>query len=57
MSERQRGLGRGLSALLGEPVNEAVSVAEGAALPAGILSVPVEALKALEGIASLAQKK
>ena len=45
MSERQRGLGRGLSALLGEPVNEAVSVAEGAALPAGILSVPVEALK------------
>jgi len=45
LSERQRGLGRGLSALLGEPVNEAVSVAEGAALPAGILSVPVEALK------------
>lgn len=45
MSERQRGLGRGLSALLGEPVNEAVSVAEGAALPAGVLSVPVEALK------------
>ncbi|WP_396594923.1 ParB/RepB/Spo0J family partition protein [Brevundimonas sp. R86498] len=45
MSERQRGLGRGLSALLGEPVNEAVSVAEGAALPAGVQSVPVEALK------------
>ncbi len=45
MSERQRGLGRGLSALLGEPVNEAVPVAEGALLPAGVLSVPIESLK------------
>lgn len=44
MSERQRGLGRGLSALLGEPVNEAVSVAQGAVLPAGVLSVPIESL-------------
>jgi ParB family chromosome partitioning protein len=41
MSERQRGLGRGLSALLGEPV-----AAEGAALgPAGVQSVPIESLK------------
>ena len=40
MSERQRGLGRGLSALLGEPV-----AAEGGAAPAGVLSAPIESLK------------
>ena len=40
MSERQRGLGRGLSALLGEPV-----AAEGGAAPAGVLAVPIESLK------------
>ena len=45
MSERQRGLGRGLSALMGEPVAEAVSVTPGADLPTGVLSVPIESLK------------
>ncbi|MBN8529408.1 MAG: ParB/RepB/Spo0J family partition protein [Caulobacterales bacterium] len=41
MSERQRGLGRGLSALLGEPV-----AAEGAAAPgAGVQLAPIESLK------------
>ncbi len=45
MSERQRGLGRGLSALMGEPVAGAVSVVPGAALPGGVLSVPIESLK------------
>ncbi len=45
LSERQRGLGRGLSALMGEPVSEAVPVAPGAALPTGVLSVPIESLK------------
>ena len=45
MSERQRGLGRGLSALMGEPVAEPVSVAPGAPLPSGVLSVPIESLK------------
>ena len=45
MSERQRGLGRGLSALMGEPVVEAVSVAPGADLPTGVMSVPIESLK------------
>ena len=46
MSERQRGLGRGLSALMGEPIIEApVSVAPGAELPSGVLSVPIESLK------------
>ncbi|MES2862179.1 MAG: ParB/RepB/Spo0J family partition protein [Pseudomonadota bacterium] len=45
MSERQRGLGRGLSALLGEPVNEAVPVGAGVDLPTGVLSVPIESLK------------
>ena len=45
MSERQRGLGRGLSALMGEPINEPVSVAPGAVLPTGVLSVPIESLK------------
>ena len=42
MSERQRGLGRGLSALLGEQVAEAP--VEGAAA-AGLVTAPVEALK------------
>lgn len=45
MSERQRGLGRGLSALLGENVNEPVSITAGAELPAGVASVPIESLK------------
>lgn len=41
VSERQRGLGRGLSALLGEPV-----AAEGGAVaPAGVQTVPIESLK------------
>ena len=40
MSERQRGLGRGLSALLGEPV-----AAEGGVAPAGVQAVPIESLK------------
>lgn len=44
MSERQRGLGRGLSALLGEQVGEAVSV-DGAEAPAGVRVVPIESLK------------
>ena len=45
MSERQRGLGRGLSALMGESINEPVPVASGAVLPTGVLSVPIESLK------------
>ena len=45
MSERQRGLGRGLSALLGEPINEPVSITPGAVLPTGVLSAPIESLK------------
>ena len=45
MSERQRGLGRGLSALMGEAVAEPVSVAPGAPLPSGVTSVPIESLK------------
>ena len=45
MSERQRGLGRGLSALMGETVAEPVSVAPGAPLPSGVTSVPIESLK------------
>lgn len=44
MSERQRGLGRGLSALLGEQVAETVPV-DGSPAPAGVRSVPIEALK------------
>ena len=44
MSERQRGLGRGLSALLGEQANEAVAV-DGSAPPAGVRAVPIESLK------------
>ncbi|WP_339872479.1 ParB/RepB/Spo0J family partition protein [uncultured Brevundimonas sp.] len=44
MSERQRGLGRGLSALLGEQISESVSVS-GGVTPGGVLMVPVESLK------------
>ncbi|HEV2082339.1 MAG TPA: ParB/RepB/Spo0J family partition protein [Brevundimonas sp.] len=44
MSERQRGLGRGLSALLGEQVAESAPV-DGGPAPAGVRSVPIEALK------------
>lgn len=44
MSERQRGLGRGLSALLGEQANEAVAV-DGSAPPAGVRTAPIESLK------------
>ena len=44
MSERQRGLGRGLSALLGEQAGEAVPV-DGSAAPAGVRLAPIEALK------------
>ena len=43
MSERQRGLGRGLSALLGEPVAEAAPVS--GEPPRGVTLLPVEALK------------
>ncbi len=46
MSERQRGLGRGLSALLGENAQEAVAVDTSAAAPAGVNRVPIENLKA-----------
>lgn len=44
MSERQRGLGRGLSALLGEQAPE-VSLAPGAAAPDGVAMAPIESLK------------
>ena len=44
MSERQRGLGRGLSALLGEQVGEAVPV-DGSAPAGGVQMAPIEALK------------
>ena len=44
MSERQRGLGRGLSALLGEQVAESAPV-DGAAAPSGVLMAPIESLK------------
>lgn len=44
MSERQRGLGRGLSALLGEQVGEAVPV-DGSATIAGVRMAPIESLK------------
>ncbi|MGZ9114048.1 MAG: ParB/RepB/Spo0J family partition protein [Brevundimonas sp.] len=44
MSERQRGLGRGLSALLGEQVAESVPV-DGASVPAGVRMAPIESLK------------
>ena len=45
MSERQRGLGRGLSALLGEQASEAVAI-DGAGAPTGVRVVPIESLKA-----------
>ena len=46
MSERQRGLGRGLSALLGEQAAEtAVAVDGSAAAPAGVRMIPIESLK------------
>ena len=44
VSERQRGLGRGLSALLGEQIAETVSVS-GGPTPGGVLMAPVESLK------------
>lgn len=44
MSERQRGLGRGLSALLGEQVAESAPL-DGAAVPAGVRLVSIESLK------------
>ncbi|MFN3669684.1 MAG: ParB/RepB/Spo0J family partition protein [Brevundimonas sp.] len=44
MSERQRGLGRGLSALLGEQVAETAPV-DGAPAPAGVRMAPIESLK------------
>lgn len=43
MSERQRGLGRGLSALLGENVAESAPV--DGPQPTGVRSVPIESLK------------
>jgi len=46
LSERQRGLGRGLSALLGEPVAESpVPVTGGQPVPRGVQMVPIEALR------------
>ena len=46
MSERQRGLGRGLSALLGENAAEAPAVlVSGEALPSGVTMAPIETLK------------
>jgi ParB family chromosome partitioning protein len=44
LSERQRGLGRGLSALLGEQVTESAPV-DGAPAPAGVRMAPIESLK------------
>jgi ParB family transcriptional regulator, chromosome partitioning protein len=44
LSERQRGLGRGLSALLGEQVTEPVPV-DGSRAPVGVQMAPVESLK------------
>src|SRR5690606_14559935 len=44
LSERQRGLGRGLSALLGEQATEAVAV-DGSTAPSGVRMAPIEALK------------
>jgi ParB family chromosome partitioning protein len=45
LSERQRGLGRGLSALLGENVAESAPVHADAPQPTGVRSVPIETLK------------
>ena len=44
LSERQRGLGRGLSALLGEQVAESAPV-DGAPTPLGVRMAPIESLK------------
>lgn len=44
MSERQRGLGRGLSALLGEQVDSAPVAAAGP-MPSGVMLVPIETVK------------
>ena len=44
MAERQRGLGRGLSALMGEAASEA-PIAAGSPAPAGVQRVPIESLK------------
>ena len=44
MSERQRGLGRGLSALLGEQAAEAVPL-DGSSAPSGVQMAPIESLK------------
>ena len=44
MSERQRGLGRGLSALLGENVAESAPV-DGGPQPTGVRLAPIESLK------------
>ena len=43
MAERQRGLGRGLSALMGQDAE--TPVAAGAPVPAGVQRVPIESLK------------
>ena len=43
MAERQRGLGRGLSALMGENVE--APTAAGATLPSGVQTAPIESLK------------
>lgn len=43
-ADRQRGLGRGLSALMGENAAEPVPVT-GGALPGGVLMAPIESLK------------
>ena len=45
MSERQRGLGRGLSALLGDAATEAAPVTPGQPLPTGVQLAPIESLK------------
>ena len=44
MSERQRGLGRGLSALLGESVGEQPVAVSGEGAPAGVRMLPIELL-------------
>jgi ParB family transcriptional regulator, chromosome partitioning protein len=45
LSERQRGLGRGLSALLGEPVADAAPVTSSLPMPVGVQLAPIESLK------------
>ena len=45
MAERQRGLGRGLSALLGEQAGEAVPVDGSGPAPTGVQMAPIESLK------------